>query len=54
MASFLRRGGDGYVVFADEADNVYDYSPDLADVLAEYLNGNDPYEPATDGRITVE
>lgn len=51
---FLRRGGDGYVVFAEDAEKVYDFGPDLADVLAEYLSGNDPYRPATDGRITVE
>ena len=49
---FMRNGGDGYRVFRDRAQNAYDYGPDLADVLAEYLAENSPYQPALDGRIT--
>ncbi|MGL6208680.1 MAG: bifunctional metallophosphatase/5'-nucleotidase [Paracoccaceae bacterium] len=49
--NFVRRGGDGYKMFAD-APNAYDYGPDLADVVAEYLAEVGPYTPYTDGRIT--
>ncbi|MFN4098400.1 MAG: bifunctional metallophosphatase/5'-nucleotidase [Pararhodobacter sp.] len=49
---FMRNGGDGYRVFRDNAGNAYDFGPDLADVLAEYLAENLPYTPYTDGRIT--
>ncbi len=52
--NFMRAGGDGYRVFAREATNAYDYGPDLADVLAEYLAANAPYTPALDGRITMK
>jgi 5'-nucleotidase len=50
--NYVRNGGDGYSMFVD-AENAYDYGPDLADVTAEYLAGNAPYQPYTDGRITV-
>ncbi len=49
--NFVRGGGDGYKVFATDAVNVYDFGPDLADVVAEYLAANGPYTPAIDGRI---
>jgi 5'-nucleotidase len=38
-------------MFVDAA-NAYDFGPDLADVTAEYLAKNQPYQPFTDGRIT--
>lgn len=50
--NFMRGGGDGYAVFRDNALNAYDYGPDLADVVAEYLASRTPYTPYTDGRIT--
>ncbi|MCB1407606.1 MAG: bifunctional metallophosphatase/5'-nucleotidase [Rhodobacteraceae bacterium] len=50
--NFMRSGGDGYAMFRDEATNAYDYGPDLADVVAEFLAENTPYTPYTDGRIT--
>lgn len=50
--NYVRNGGDGYEMFV-EAENAYDFGPDLADVTAEYLAENTPYEPYTDGRITV-
>ena len=50
--NYVRNGGDGYAMFVD-AENAYDFGPDLADVTAEYLAENTPYEPYTDGRITV-
>lgn len=51
--NYVRNGGDGYKMFKD-ADNAYDYGPDLADVTAEYLAEKSPYAPYTDGRITVK
>lgn len=49
--NYVRNGGDGYAMFVDASD-VYDYGPDLAEVLADYLAAHSPYEPYTDGRIT--
>ena len=48
--NYVRGGGDGYKMFRD-AMNVYDYGPDLADVVAEYLATSNGYRPYTDGRI---
>ncbi len=50
--NYVRNGGDGYKMFVDAA-NAYDFGPDLADVVAEYLIENAPYTPYTDGRITI-
>jgi 5'-nucleotidase len=50
--NYVRNGGDGYGMFVD-ASNVYDFGPDLADVLAEYLAAQSPFTPYTDGRIAV-
>ncbi|PZR01100.1 MAG: multifunctional 2',3'-cyclic-nucleotide 2'-phosphodiesterase/5'-nucleotidase/3'-nucleotidase [Cereibacter sphaeroides] len=49
--NYVRGGGDGFDMFIN-AKNVYDFGPDLADVTAEFLTRNSPYEPLTDGRIT--
>jgi 5'-nucleotidase len=49
--NFVRQGGDGFAMFIDAA-NAYDYGPDLADVVAEYIAANAPYAPYVDGRIT--
>ena len=51
--NYVRNGGDGYKMFRD-AENAYDFGPDLADVTAEYLAANAPYQPYTDGRINVK
>ena len=48
--NYVRGGGDGYAMFRAAA-NAYDFGPDLADVTAEYLAKNLPYQPFTDGRI---
>lgn len=50
--NFMRGGGDGYGMFRSQALNAYDYGPDLADVVAEFLAGQQSYAPYTDGRIT--
>ncbi|WP_126978355.1 bifunctional metallophosphatase/5'-nucleotidase [Frigidibacter oleivorans] len=52
--NYVRNGGDGYAMFAAEGMNAYDFGPDLADVTAEYLAQNQPYQPYTDGRITAK
>ncbi|TMV09654.1 multifunctional 2',3'-cyclic-nucleotide 2'-phosphodiesterase/5'-nucleotidase/3'-nucleotidase [Ruegeria sediminis] len=49
--NYVRNGGDGYDVFAGDDKNAYDFGPDLADVTAEYLARNAPYQPYVDGRI---
>ncbi|WP_372573257.1 bifunctional metallophosphatase/5'-nucleotidase [Ruegeria jejuensis] len=49
--NYVRNGGDGYKVFSGDDKNAYDFGPDLADVTAEYLAANSPYQPYTDGRI---
>ena len=51
--NYVRNGGDGYKMFKD-AMNAYDFGPDLADVTADYIIANAPYQPYTDGRITVK
>ncbi|WP_299146171.1 bifunctional UDP-sugar hydrolase/5'-nucleotidase [uncultured Tateyamaria sp.] len=51
--NYVRNGGDGYAMFTT-AENAYDFGPDLADVLAEYLAAQGPFTPYTDGRITVK
>ena len=51
--NYVRNGGDGYAMFRD-AENAYDFGPDLADVVADYIaNRGAPYEPYTDGRIKM-
>ncbi|MFC3117895.1 bifunctional metallophosphatase/5'-nucleotidase [Jhaorihella thermophila] len=49
--NYVRNGGDGYKMFAGDDKDAYDYGPDLADVVAEYLAANQPYKPFTENRI---
>ena len=52
--NYVRNGGDGYSMFED-AENAYDFGPDLADVTAEYIAEQGAgFEPGTDGRIVVK
>jgi 5'-nucleotidase len=48
---FMRRGGDGYSVFADNAVNPYDFGRPLDTVLADYIAANSPVNPQIEGRI---
>ncbi len=48
--NFVRGGGDGYKMFRT-AMNAYDFGPDVADVVAEFVAENAGYKPYTDGRI---
>ena len=50
---YVRNGGDGFAMFKTAA-NAYDFGPDLADVMAEFIASNAPYTPYTDGRITLK
>ncbi len=50
---FMRLGGDGYEMFANNAIDPYDAGAVMADAVAEYIGGNSPVSPATEGRITV-
>ena len=45
----VRGGGDGYKIFADNAQNAYDFGPGLEQVVADYLGANRPYTPKLDG-----
>jgi 5'-nucleotidase / UDP-sugar diphosphatase len=49
--NYVRNGGDGFEMLTTAA-NAYDFGPDLADVVAEYMASAGPYTPYTDGRIT--
>ncbi|KTQ95273.1 5'-nucleotidase [Aureimonas ureilytica] len=50
--NFLRQGGDGYKVFAEKAQNAYDYGPNMEDAVIAYLQAKGTaYKPYTDGRI---
>jgi len=51
--NFIRGGGDGYKVFRS-ASEIYDFGPDLADVVADYIKANPGYSGYTDNRITQE
>lgn len=51
--NFVRTGGDGYKIFADKAQNAYDFGPSLEQVLADYITAHSPYTPELDGRITM-
>jgi len=48
--NFVRNGGDGFSMFR-EAENAYDFGPDVADVLAEYMAASGPVSPVIEGRI---
>ncbi len=49
--NFLRAGGDGYAVLANDAIDAYDFGPGIDKVVADYLADNAPYAPYLDGRI---
>jgi 5'-nucleotidase len=49
---FMRRGGDGYSIFSENAINAYDGGNPLDVVLADYIRLNTPVNPQIEGRIT--
>lgn len=50
--NYVRSGGDGYSMFAERAENAYDFGPNMENVLAEYMAANAPYMPKLEGRIS--
>ncbi|QDL93689.1 multifunctional 2',3'-cyclic-nucleotide 2'-phosphodiesterase/5'-nucleotidase/3'-nucleotidase [Paroceanicella profunda] len=52
--NYMRSGGDGYKVFAEDGMNAYDYGPGLEEVVAKFIEASGSYKPYTDGRITEE
>lgn len=48
---FMRNGGDGYTMFAENAINPYDFGAPLDQVLADYIRDNSPVNPVIEGRI---
>ncbi|MDP6969718.1 MAG: bifunctional metallophosphatase/5'-nucleotidase [Gammaproteobacteria bacterium] len=40
--NYVRNGGDGYKMLRN-AKNAYDYGPDIAEVVADYIAANSPY-----------
>jgi 5'-nucleotidase len=48
--NFIRGGGDGYKMFR-QATEVYDFGPDLADIVANFLAKNPNYQTSVEGRI---
>ncbi|MEP4769652.1 MAG: bifunctional metallophosphatase/5'-nucleotidase [Roseibium sp.] len=52
--NYMRGGGDGYDIFETNGMKAYDFGPDLADVVSEYLAAQNGYTAYTDGRITVK
>ena len=50
--NYVRGGGDGYKIFTTDGMNAYDFGPDLADVMVEYMAAHGDYTPYMDGRIS--
>lgn len=50
---FVRNGGDGYAVFAENAIDPYDFGKPLDQVVAEYITANSPVAPDVEGRISA-
>ena len=48
---FVRQGGDGYEILAQNAINPYDYGPNLEDVVANYIAVHSPVNPQLESRI---
>ncbi|MGQ7846153.1 bifunctional metallophosphatase/5'-nucleotidase [Granulosicoccus sp. 3-233] len=50
--NYVRGGGDGYSVFAENAINAYDFGPNVEDVVSDYLAEHAPYKPGVQKRIS--
>ncbi|MBL4807990.1 MAG: 5'-nucleotidase C-terminal domain-containing protein [Rhodobacteraceae bacterium] len=49
--NYVRGGGDGYSIMDTAGMNIYDYGPNLEDVVAEFMAEGGAYTPYLDGRI---
>lgn len=52
--NFLRTGGDGFTVFAENAIDPYDFGRVDYEATAAFLAANSPINYAVEGRITIE
>jgi len=52
--NFLRTGGDGYTVFAENAIDPYDFGRVDYEVTAAFMAANTPLNYGVEGRITIE
>lgn len=52
--NFVRTGGDGYVMFAENAINPYDFGRIDFEATLDFLVANSPINYAAEGRITLE
>jgi 5'-nucleotidase len=50
---FMRRGGDEYTIFAENAIDPYDFGRPLDVVVAEYIEENSPVNVQPEGRIII-
>jgi 5'-nucleotidase / UDP-sugar diphosphatase len=50
---FMRGGGDGFSVMAENGINPYDFGRPLDEVLADYMKANTPVNIGLEGRITI-
>lgn len=51
--NFMRTGGDGYTLFADNAIDAYDHGRPIEEALIDYMIANSPVTVSKDGRIEV-
>ncbi|MGE4291363.1 MAG: bifunctional UDP-sugar hydrolase/5'-nucleotidase [Desulfovibrio sp.] len=51
LPRFLYRGGDGFTVFAERGQDVFNDGKDLVEVMREFLQRHSPLDRALDGRI---
>ena len=49
--NFIRTGGDGYEIFANDAVEPYDHGRPLEEALIDYMIKTHPVTVAKDGRI---
>lgn len=51
---FMRGGGDGYTMLAENAIDAYDYGRPLDQVLADYITAHSPVIPQVEERVIVK
>lgn len=52
--NFMRTGGDGYVMFRDQAIDAYDAGAGVDVVVSEAIAASTPFAPRADGRIAAQ
>lgn len=51
---FMRGGGDGFTVMAENAIDAYDFGRPLDEVLADYIKAHEPVDIELEGRISTK